>query len=56
METVDTNERNETTAINDADTCEILEGNDGLSQETESAQDTHEGCYTEEAGAHSGKC
>lgn len=56
-ETEDTSGRNETTtAVNDADTCERLEGNNCLSQETESAQHTHVSCNTEEPGAHSGKC
>ena len=41
-------------AVNDVDTCERLEGNNALSQETESAQHTHVGSNTEEAGAHSG--
>lgn len=52
-ETEDTNERNGT-SINDADNCERLEGNNSLSQETESAEHTHVGSNTE-AGDHSGK-
>jgi len=50
-ETEDTNESNGT-SINDADNCERLEGNNSLSQETESAEHTHVGSNTE-AGDHS---
>ena len=43
-----------TTAVNDVDTLERLEGNNSLPQETESVQHTRVGGNTEETGAHSG--